>query len=467
MMDRKRQQERREVLFIDDEPHIRLANRQTLELADLAVTCLESAEQGLARLDNRWPGVVVCDIRLRGMDGIDFLAEARRIDPDLPVILITGHGDISTAVRAMRQGAYDFIEKPYAPERLVKTVQRALEKRLLTLENRQLRAELEAHSAPGPRIIGRTAEITRLRATIAQLADTGADILVRGETGTGKELVARSLHEHSRRRSRNFVAINCGAVPESMIEDELFGHEAGAFTGAEGTRIGKFEHADGGTLFLDEIETMPLQVQVRLLRVLQERSIERLGSNRVIPLDFRVVAATKVDLRRAAERGEFREDLYYRLNVVTLDIPPLRERRDDIPLLFHHFLLVAGHRYQREVPMPDPAWMNGLMRHDWPGNVRELRNLAERYVLLGRQMNHAPEQMLSDPLGQKNASLAEQVEGFERALIAQALAANRGSIKKTMATLSIARKTLYDKMKKYGLDKADYKERRPGGNKKG
>ncbi len=447
----------RQVLFIDDEPHIRLANQQTLELADFTVTCLAAAEEGIPFLARDWPGVVVCDIRLPEMDGLAFLEAALAIDPDLPVIMITGHGDVSTAVRAMRRGAYDFIEKPYAPERLVKTVQRALEKRQLTLENRQLRAELQAHSAPGPRIIGRTPEIERLRATIAQLADTGADILVMGETGTGKELVARSLHEHSARREKNFVAINCGAVPESMIEDELFGHEAGAFTGADGIRIGKFEHADGGTLFLDEIETMPLAVQVRLLRVLQERSIERLGSNRVIPLDLRVVAATKVDLRRAADQGRFREDLYYRLNVVTLEIPPLRRRREDIPLLFHHFLLVAGHRYQRQVPMPGPARMNSLMAHDWPGNVRELRNLAERYVLLGSQFDHDLDQLLDGQRIESAPSLAEQVECFERGLIVQALAANRGSIKKTMADLSIARKTLYDKMRKYGLDKADYK----------
>ena len=445
------------VLFIDDERHIRLANRQTLELADFEVTCLESAEKALAFLVDEWPGIIICDIRLPGIDGLQFLERVGQIDRDLPVIMITGHGDVSTAVKAMRRGAYDFIEKPYAPERLVKTVQRALEKRALTLENRHLRTELEAHSAPGPRIIGKTRQIRQLRANIAQLADTGADILVMGETGTGKELVARSLHEHSSRRSKNFVAINCGAVPESMIEDELFGHEAGSFTGAEKVRIGKFEHAGGGTLFLDEIETMPLQTQVRLLRVLQERSLERLGSNTVIPLDFRVVAATKINLRRAADQGEFREDLYYRLNVVTLEIPPLRKRRDDIPLLFHHFLLVAGHRYQREVPMPEKTQMNVLMSYDWPGNVRELRNLAERYVLLGSQFDRSLERMLSGQDIPSATSLFEQVECFERGLIEQALAANRGSIKDTMAALSLARKTLYDKMRKYNLNKSDYK----------
>ncbi len=337
------------VVFIDDEKHIRQANRQTLELADLEVKCLDCAEEALPFLSPEWPGVVICDIRLPKMDGLAFLQHAQKVDRDLPIILITGHGDVSTAVQAMRDGAYDFIEKPYSAERLVKTVERALEKRALTLENRSLRRELEAHSMPGPRIIGKTPAMMRLRATIAQIADTGADVLILGETGTGKELVARSLHEQSERRVKNFVAVNCGAVSESIIESDLFGHEAGAFTDARERRIGKFEHANGGTILLDEIESMPLRVQVHLLRVLQERSLERMGSNKVIPLDVRVVAASKIDLFKAAEEGTFREDLYYRLNVVYLEIPPLRERREDIPLLFHHFLLVSMTGNEQEV----------------------------------------------------------------------------------------------------------------------
>lgn len=445
------------IIFIDDEKHIRLANKQTLELADLVVSCHDCAEDVLPLLSMEWPGVVVCDIRLPNMDGLEFLIRARKIDPHLPIILITGHGDVSTAVQAMRDGAYDFIEKPYSSERLVKTVQRALEKRALTLENRSLRRELEAHSALGPRILGKTPAMEHLRTTIAQLADTGADVLVLGETGTGKELVARSLHEHSNRRTRNFVAVNCGAVSETMIESELFGHEAGAFTDARTRRIGKFEHANGGTLLLDEIESMPLRIQIHLLRVLQERSLERLGSNELIDLDLRIVAASKVDLRQLAETGEFRKDLYYRLNVVCLEIPPLRERREDIPLLFHHFLLVAGHRYQQEVPLPGTTQMNALMAYSWPGNVRELRNLAERYVLLGSQYDWSLERLLSGiEVGQKR-NLPQQVDCFERSLIEQALVASNGSIKDVMEALAIPRKTLYDKMRKYGLEKRDYK----------
>lgn len=445
------------VIFIDDEKHIRQANMQTLELADLEVLCFEDAESALPHLSMDWPGVVICDIRLPGMNGLDFLGRTHAIDRDLPVILITGHGDISTAVQAMRDGAYDFIEKPYSAERLVKTVQRALEKRSLTLENRILRQELEAQSVPGPRIIGNTPAMVRLRATIARVADTGADILIVGETGTGKELVARSLHEHSQRRTKNFVAVNCGAVPESIIESELFGHEAGAFTDAKKTRIGKFEHANGGTLFLDEIESMPLRTQVHLLRILQERVLERLGSNKLIPLDVRVVAASKINLLQAAEVGLFREDLYYRLNVVCLEIPPLRARLEDIPLLFHHFLLVAGHRYQQEAPLPPPSQMNVLMAYSWPGNVRELRNVAERYVLLGGQYGWSLDRLLSGAETEQQHSLASQVDCFERGLIEQALVASNGSIKDVMDALSIPRKTLYDKMRKYGLDKRDYK----------
>ena len=449
--------DRNKVLFIDDEKHIRLANRQTLELADLEVDCRETAEEALPLLNREWPGVVVCDIRLPKMDGLEFLLNARKIDPDLPIILITGHGDISTAVQAMRDGAYDFIEKPYSAERLVKTVQRALEKRALTLENRNLRTELEVQSAPGPRIIGRTQAMSQLRATIRSVANSGADVLVLGETGTGKELVARSLHEYSNRRTRNFVAVNCGAIPESMIESELFGHEAGAFTDAKSRRIGKFEHANGGTLLLDEIESMPQRVQVNLLRVLQERSLERLGSNELIPINIRVIAASKVNLLDLAGRGDFRKDLYYRLNVVSLEIPPLRERREDISLLFHHFLLVAGHRYQQEAPLPSSAQLNSLMSYSWPGNVRELRNLAERYVLLGSQVGWSLESLLTGAGKEQPRSLPEQVDCFEKSLIEQALVASCGSIKDVMSVLAIPRKTLYDKMRRHGLDKSNYK----------
>ncbi|MCB1723358.1 MAG: sigma-54-dependent Fis family transcriptional regulator [Gammaproteobacteria bacterium] len=445
-----------QVMLIDDEEHIRVAASQALDLAGYGVQAFERADRALAVLDADWPGAIVSDIRMPGIDGLQFLQHARAIDPDLPVILITGHGDVSMAVEAMRAGAYDFIEKPFAVEDLVDTVARALEKRTLTIENRRLKNELAVQSKPGPRIIGDTVGVQRLRQTIAQIADTDADVLVNGETGTGKELVARALHENSRRRERNLVAVNCGAVPDNLIESELFGHEAGAFTDARTRRIGKFEHANGGTLFLDEIESMPMNVQVHLLRVLQERAIERLGSNELVSLDLRVVAASKTDLREAAARGEFREDLYYRLSVVMIDIPPLRERREDIPLLFQHFVLVAGARYQREPPPPRPEQLHRLMLADWPGNVRELRNAAERYVLLGESCGYDVEQMIGAAAAAPAMSLPQQIECFERGLIEQQLKAHNGCIKDTMAALGLPRKTLYDKMKKYGLERDDY-----------
>ncbi len=445
------------VIFIDYEKHIRIANGQTLELAGYQVNAFDSAEKALPLISHDWPGVVVCDMKMPGMSGMEFLQQSLAIDRDLPVILITGHGDIAMAVQAIRQGAYDFIEKPFAADLLVETVRRAQDKRSLTLENRSLRQELEAQSAPGPRIIGRTPAIQRLRATIAQLADTDADVLIHGETGTGKELVARSLHEHSRRSEHNFVAVNCGAVPENLIESELFGHEPGAFTGAKGRRVGRFEHANNGTLFLDEIESMPMPVQIHLLRVLQERAVERLGSNELVPLNLRVVAATKIDLKDASDQAEFREDLYYRLNVVTIEIPPLRERLEDIPLLFHHFLLLAGARYEREAPMPNADQIRSLLSHSWPGNVRELRNIAERYILLGENLGYDLEQLMRGASAEAAITLPQQVDCFEKSLIKQQLELQKGNLKKTMQALGIPRKTLYDKMRKYGLDKSHYK----------
>jgi len=445
------------VYLIDDEKHIRLAGKQTLELAGYEVDCFESAGDALQLISTDWAGVVVSDIKMPKMDGLTFLARAVEVDPDLPVILVTGHGDISMAVSAMREGAYDFIEKPFSAELLVDVVKRATDKRQLTLENRSLRRELEAQSAPGPRIIGKAAEIQKLRSIIGHIGGTNADVLIVGDTGSGKELVARSLHEISPRHSSNFVAINCGAVPESIIESELFGHESGAFTGATQRRIGKFEHANGGTLFLDEIESMPLFLQVKLLRVLQERCVERLGSNESIPLDLRIIAASKVDLKEASAEGNFREDLYYRLNVVTIEIPQVKDRLEDIPLLFQHFALVASSRYQKEVPPLTAEQMHQLIAHDWPGNVREIRNMAERYVLLGDIGVFGDKGALGSGNRETGASLPEQVELFERSLIDQALTQNQGNISKTYEELGLPRKTLYDKMKKYGLERNRYK----------
>tara|TARA_B100000700_G_scaffold61557_1_gene67504 strand:+ start:7422 stop:8801 length:1380 start_codon:yes stop_codon:yes gene_type:complete len=448
------------VLIIDDEAHLRITAGQTLELAGYTPEAFASAESALAALAPDFPGVVVSDIRMPGMDGMTLLREVRKRDPDLPVILVTGHGDISTAVEAMREGAWDFLEKPFAGERLVEMVRRGIEKRRLSLENRQLKAELEAQqSAPGPRLVGRTQAMQHLASMVQRISQVETDVLLFGETGVGKDLVARSLHERSSRGGQPFVAINCGAIPESIIESELFGHEKGAFTGAMERRIGKFEHADGGTVFLDEIESMPLALQVKLLRVLQERMVERLGANEPVTLNIRVIAATKVDLKAAAEAGRFREDLYYRLNVVTLPIPSLRERREDIPLLFQHFAVVAANRSGLEAPPLTAADISVLLAHDWPGNVRELRNLAERFVLLGAAYDYRLDALLEGAeTGASDLALPQQVELFEKSLISQSLASHRGRIHDICVHLGLPRKTLYDKLKKYALKPEDYRQ---------
>jgi two-component system C4-dicarboxylate transport response regulator DctD len=448
------------VMIIDDEAHLRITAGQTLELAGYAPQAFDTAESALAALPADFLGVIVSDIRMPGMDGMALLREVRNRDPDLPVILITGHGDISTAVEAMREGAWDFLEKPFPGERLVEMVRRGVDKRRLSLENRALKAELEAQqSAPGPRLVGRTAAIQRLASMVQRISQVETDVLLFGETGAGKDLVARAIHERSRRSGRPFVAINCGAVPESIIESELFGHEKGAFTGAVERRIGKFEHAEGGTVFLDEIESMPLALQVKLLRVLQERSVERLGANVPVPLDIRVIAATKVDLKAAAEAGRFREDLYYRLEVVTLPIPPLRERREDIPLLFQHFAVVAANRSGLEAPPLDAGGVSALLAHDWPGNVRELRNLAERYVLLGATCDYRLDALLRGVDNESgDLALPRQVELFEKSLIDQALARHRGRVSEACEQLGLPRKTLYDKLRKYDLKAEDYRQ---------
>ncbi|PWV61597.1 sigma-54-dependent transcriptional regulator [Plasticicumulans acidivorans] len=429
------------VLLIDDEPHVRLATAQSLELEGIDTVALDGAAAALTRLDADFPGIVVSDVRMPGMDGLALLRAVSGLDPELPVVLVTGHGDIAMAVQAIRDGAYDFIEKPFHTERLLDIVRRALDKRRLTLENRQLRRELAATRDGDVLLLGRSPGIQRLRAAIDNLADTGADVLIEGETGSGKEVVARLLHQRSQRREHAFVALNCGAIPETIFESELFGHEAGAFTGAAGKRIGKLEYAQGGTVFFDEIESMPLALQVKVLRALQERAIERLGSNRPIQLDIRVVAATKVDLRQAAQQGRFREDLYYRLNVIKLEIPPLRERREDIPLLFQHFVQKASERYRRPPAELDSEQLSALMAAQWPGNVRELANAAERCVL--GQTGQVPVTGAS--------SLPEQVAAFERTVITQALARHDGNVVATADALGVPRKTLYDKLKKYGL----------------
>jgi two-component system C4-dicarboxylate transport response regulator DctD len=438
------------VIFIDDEKHLRLACSQSLELAGFNVDSFSSADGALDQVTVQWPGVIVSDVRMVGTGGMELMSQALDRDPEIPVILITGHGDVPMAVQAMREGAYDFIEKPFAPEVLVDAVRRALDKRYLVLENRELRVALESNSPLERVIVGQSGVAEALRVQVTTFAATDADVLVSGETGTGKELVARALHDLSPRSEEKFVPVNCGALPETIIESELFGHEKGAFTGASQTRIGKFEYADGGTLFLDEIESMPIDLQARLLRVLEDRTIVRLGANNEVPVDVRVIAATKVDLAAAGVNGTFRDDLYYRLNVLNVLVPPLRDRTEDILPLARHFVEQARIRFGRAVEDFDPATLACLLAHDWPGNLRELKNSMMRYALgqgLGESFGEAG---IGGSIG-TSTSLAGQVALYEAGIIASCLIRNAHKLKPTYEELGISRKTLYDKIRKYGI----------------
>jgi two-component system C4-dicarboxylate transport response regulator DctD len=440
-----------QVAFIDDDDALRGANVQTLELAGFDVLAFASAEEALADLSDSFPGVVVSDIRMPRMDGRQLFRRLRDQDKNLPVILITGHADVAEAVEALHEGVYDFVAKPYAPERLVSSVRRALETRRLVLENRRLRAAADAAQGDGP-LIGQTAVMERLRSTLRQLANADVDVLLEGETGVGKELAARALHLWGRRRDREFVTMDCAALPSSMLESELFGHELGAFNGAVRQRVGRIEQADRGTLFLDEIETLPLDAQGKFLRLLEEREIVPLGSNRPRTLDIRVVAAAKTNLGAAVTSGLFREDLFHRLDVVRIRIPPLRERREDIPLLFAHFLARAAERLGRAPQAVDDAVHWRLLNHDWPGNVRELNHYAQR-VALG----------LSDQAGLPQVaelgSLPERVATYEAHLIEEALTSSGGDVRAALGLLRIPRKTFYDKVERHKLSLDKHRQR--------
>ena len=431
------------VFLVEDDAAVRKGCEQALSLADIAVRGFASAEALLAALATASPALVVTDVRLPGRDGLSLLRELRQHDRELPVLLMTGHGDVAMAVEAMREGAHDFIEKPFPSERLVAAVRSALEKRALILENRQLKSQLGDLGCA--RIIGQSSAMQQVRQLVGTLAPTGVDILVNGETGSGKEVIARAIHETSGRRGP-FVAVNCGALPETVFESELFGHEAGAFTGAGKRRIGRVEHANGGTLFLDEIESMPLNLQVKLLRVLQERSVERLGSNQAIPVDCRLIAASKADLKASSDQGLFRADLYYRLNVVSIELPPLHQRREDIPLLMASFLQEAASRYQRPLAAWTPADLTRWQAHDWPGNVRELKNVADRWAL-GLPDGLKPAGEVST-VGQ---SLSAQVDHAEKQAIEQALRQTQGNVALSAELLQLPKKTLYDKLTRHSI----------------
>ncbi|WGM30347.1 sigma-54 dependent transcriptional regulator [Brevundimonas sp. NIBR11] len=440
------------VTLIDDDNDFRDALLERLQLENLDVQAFASAEAALKVLTADYPGVVVSDLRMPGMDGRGLLTRLQALDEGLPVVMITGHGDIADAVDALRNGAYDFVAKPFDFGRLADSLNRALEKRGLVLDNRALSAAV-SRVTPDLPLLGSSPSIARLRTVIEQVADAGMDVLIEGETGVGKEVVARALHNSGRRRVHPFVPVNCGALPAGLIESELFGHEPGAFPGAVKRRVGLIEQSHRGTLFLDEIESMPMSAQIALLRVVEQREIQPLGASGPKQLDLRILASSKIDLEKAVSRGAFREDLYYRLNVMKLRVPPLRERRDDVPLLFAHFLARASGEHQRTPPPMSTAVRRTLMEHNWPGNVRELAHFADRIAL-----------DIDAPAGggsveEGTAGLTERLERFEKAVLEEALDRHAGDIVAITEALRIPRKTLYDKFRRHGLRPGAFRAR--------
>jgi len=447
--------DRQTVFFVDDDAKLREANIQSLELAGIDAVAFGDAQGALERIDPDFTGILISDIRMPRMDGLQLFARVRAIDPEIPVILVTGHADVPMAIGALREGAFEFLTKPFAADHLVAATRKALETRRLVLDNRRLRAAAAAADAAPSPLIGDSPVMVGLRDTIAQVAKADIDVLVEGETGSGKELVAILLHRSGPRRGKPFVAVNCAALPEALAETELFGHESGAVPGRS-EQVGRIESSSGGTLFLDEIDSMAGAVQARMLRVLEEREVLRIGGDRPRPVKLRVVAAAKADLEAAVRAGNFREDLFYRLNVVRLRIPPLRERRSDIPLLFAYFVNEAVEQIGGAPFRLRDSVRRRLVDHDWPGNVRELRNFAFNAVL------DLPQQSAS-PAGDGWLSLAERVSRFEAAMIGEALAETGGSIPETLTLLGMPRKTLYDKMARHGIDPNRYRSGRTGG----
>jgi two-component system C4-dicarboxylate transport response regulator DctD len=436
------------VAFVDDDADLRESNRQMLELAGFEPIMFDTAESALARISADFAGVVVSDIRMPGMDGLQLFAALRERDAALPVLLITGHGDVPTAVAAIRDGAYDFITKPYAAEDLVRSVTRALDRRRVELENRNLRAAAE-RAASASALIGVSPPIEQLRRTIVQIAEADVDILIEGETGTGKTLVASMVHRASARRRRPMITVDCGALPESLMDSELFGHLPDAFPGARSSRTGKIEAANHGTLFLDEVDLLPLSAQPKLLRACADRVVVPLGGNELRSIDFRLIASSRRPLAERAAEGAFLDALLYRLNGIVLHLPPLRQRPEDVPILFTHFLELASDRLTRPVPKIGESIWRVLHAHDWPGNVRELYNYAERTIM-----------GLADTLGPAAArprGLVQEVEQFEAQQIRQALATTRGNVTEALELLKLPRKTFYDKVRRHNIHPRDWR----------
>lgn len=449
------------ILIVDDEPRVRESIRSILEDEGYAVVEASDGREGLTRVAADKPDSVLLDIWMPDLDGIEVLRGIKQLDADLPVIIMSGHGTIETAVKAAKLGAYDFLEKPLSIDKLELVLRNALSQRALLEKNRALKGEGEGESE----FIGVSQVITSLLEQVRIVAPTQASVLITGENGTGKELLARFIHSSSRRGGEAFVAVNCAAIPETLIESELFGHERGAFTGASSRKMGKFDLAHRGTLFLDEIGDMSLATQAKILRVLEEKAFQRVGGNRDISVDVRVIAATNKDLKDGIVRGQFREDLFFRLNVFPFHLPPLRERREDIPQLLNRFLSEYGRMYGKPDLAFDPEAEGVLVAYTWPGNVRELRNMAERLAIISnrkvidlsmippsiRDQKRGSESVMDPSSEESDYRRAKEL--FERDFFTRRLEENDWNISKTSEAVGLERSNLHRKMKQLGIRK--------------
>ena len=444
------------ILVIDDEESIRDACEQALSGDDIRVEAAKNGLEGLSMLKGKYFDIIILDLKMPGLSGMDVLKKTKENYPETMVIVITGYATIESAVEAMKYGAYDFIPKPFTPDSLRVMVKRALDRRELTLENVLLRSELKESLGPEV-IIGQSQSMKKVEELVQKVGPTDTTVLISGESGTGKELVARAIHRHSSRRDKPFVAVDCGSLVENLFESELFGHVKGSFTGAVATKYGRFELANGGTLFFDEIGNIGLDIQTKLLRVLQEREITKVGGSQIIKVDVRIVAATNKDLQQAVKTGVFREELFYRLSVVPVTLPPLRERRDDIPLLANFFLQKYNKKRKKSIRAISKRAMNALVEYDWPGNVRELENAIERAVVLAEGQVVNPSDLLYYGLSAETPSRLDAAESqrlvdVEKAHIARILKMFNGHRGRAAEKLGIDRKTLRLKLKKYEIE---------------
>ena len=438
------------LLIVDDELSVRDSLGKWFREEGYEIGTAESASEALTRLaETRWDLALV-DIKMRGTDGIELQRRMREIDPQLITIIMTGYASVDTAVAAMKNGAYDYLTKPLDPDEVAHKVAKAISDKQTKQENERLK-EMSAVSHP-PDLVGQGTAMQKVFEAIETVGPTDATVLITGESGTGKELVARAIHAASPRRFHPLVVIHCGALTESLLESELFGHEKGAFTGAQYRKKGKFEIAEGGTVFLDEIGDISLKTQTDLLRVLQEREIVRVGGNQPIKVDFRIVAATNRDFERLIEEGKFRPDLYYRLNVFNIELPPLRERKEDIPLLVDHFVRKFSKEMNKKITRVAPSAMYQLQQYPWPGNVRELENAVERAMVVAREPELREEDFILKPKV-TNGSEARTLEDIEKAHILRVLEECGGNQTRAAEVLDIDRVTLHNKLKKYGWSK--------------